>query len=339
MRGMNGDAAKPGRRPPRRALRVHARSWVFVSMLLVGVGAVGCGEVERPRAEAWELPAPTVRSDTPSRAVPRAEAALPEEAAAHRRQALAALDANDAAAALQDLERAAGIAGWTYALRVDEAIAHALAGDAERSRAATEKAIALAAPGSAPIEALAAQIEALLWAGRRVEALQAAERLADAHPERIEGHFVRGKALLEMARGPEAVEAFRDALARAPGDLAATLGLAAALSFTLQHDEAFSLLDGLAETTPDAPWVAYQLGIASQAASLADDAIAWHQKALELGGPAAIPDAHLQLAVLLLARDDARGARPHLELFLRHAPPSAAPERRFATQQLERTKP
>jgi tetratricopeptide (TPR) repeat protein len=316
----------------------------FLSLVVavgVAIGVAACGQVEKAPEAPGFGPLPTAaRPETPRRADPVvATAELPPEAAAQRHEALAALEAGDATRALAALEAAARQVGWTAVLLVDKAIALGLSGDAEASLEAAEAAIALAPAGAALPEAHAVRIEALLWVGDRVAALRAADALTGAHPGRVEGHFARGKALLELARGPEAVEAFRDALARAPGDIAVTLGLAAALSFALAHGEAFALLDPLADAAPGDPWVAYQLGIASQSAGLADDALAWHRKAIELGGPAAIPDAHLQVATLLLARDDSAGARPHLELFLAHAPPSAAPERRFATQQLERTTP
>jgi len=253
--------------------------------------------------------------------------------------ALVAAESGDFPAALAKLDAAEELVGVVYVLRVDRAIVLGMSGDAQASLREAERAVKLRPGVIFPPAATVAQIEALLWLGDRSGALRLAEGFVAAHPKNAGAHYALGKALLDFVRSAEAVDAFRDALRLAPGDYAATLGLVGALASSGRSDEAAQALASLATDHPADPWIAYQQGIIWQARGDVAQAMVSFKAAIDAFAPRPFADASFLIARILLERDDAgdrAAVRPYLEYFVEHAPPHAAPERRYAMEQLEK---
>jgi tetratricopeptide (TPR) repeat protein len=253
---------------------------------------------------------------------------------------LEALANGDAASALGLVEAALARHGAHYALLVDKAIALGLSGRADDAIKAADRAIAQAGTLHPP-EAVIARVEAMLWLGDRSPALRATEAALKVHPDHAGLHHLLGKVQLELSNATDAALSFSRALELAPGDYAATLGLVGALVFNLRLDDARAELDALAARVPKDAWITYQYGLIHEAAEEFEAAIAAYQDAIAQGSDVVTAFAHFQIGRIHLQQDRLDLARPHLETFIRLAPPHATPQRRYAEEQLsgKRRKP
>lgn len=299
---------------------------IAISLLAAALATTAaCGNVEAARGpKRTNVPSPPATSGPTGNA----------ELDAARVAILAALERGDGEAALALVDAAEARFGAEYALAVDRSIALGLLGRGAEALRAAERAVGRAGGVPYPPEATIARLEALLWLGDRSLALREAERATAVHPDDAGLLYELGKAQLALVITSSAIATFTRVLELAPGDYAATLGLVAALSFELKTDEALAALDQLAASHPNDAWIAYEYGIIHQARADEPAAIAALQRAVDLDNAAVTPHAHFQLARIHLDRDELDLARPHLETFIRLAPPHAAAERRYAEEQL-----
>ena len=139
--------------------------------------------------------------------------------------------------------------------------------------------------------------EALLRAGRPLEAAVAFEEASWANPSEGQYQVSLGVALSEAGRTSEAVSAFREALRLVPRDPRATNGLGVCLMTLGQAGEGLRTLRTAVALAPRSADVLLNLGLALRASGAADEAVAALKKACDLRSSDV--EAHVQLGATL----------------------------------------
>ena len=130
------------------------------------------------------------------------------------------------------------------------ALQRAGSGDADRALEVLTREGRLAPDDPRPVIAASS---VLLHAGRREEALAAAERALDMAPSNADGLYQRGAVLMAMQEPGEAEEMFRQSLTVSPRHVAALSDFAVLLMSQGRNDEAARHLRRVLELRPDDP--------------------------------------------------------------------------------------
>jgi tetratricopeptide (TPR) repeat protein len=214
---------------------------------------------------------------------------------------------------------------WQHAARVTDAnyVAVEKIGEALRDRGQFDEAAAnyeqalRLAPANSPIYVAAIQNSLGLVRIRQGRLDEAESHLAAAvrlNPAFAEAQNNYGNALAAQGKYDDAIAHYRAALAVAPAFTEALVGLGGSLVREGRPDDAAVQYREALRLDPQLPQAHNGLGSAFSLQHRDDEAMAEFTRALELKPD--LPSAHLNIAIVLLRRNDVAGARRHLDTAL-----------------------
>lgn len=144
-------------------------------------------------------------------------------------------------------------------------------------------------PGDYLVDHLQGQIHHNVEIDDLVLVERKARRMIAANPQRPEGHFALGVAGLELGHFPEALEAFRSALARDPDHEPTLYNVGHTYLQMGRPEEALPWLERSLRREPRKLATLHQLGVACEQLGRRDEAVSWWRRALTV-------DPHYELA-------------------------------------------
>jgi tetratricopeptide (TPR) repeat protein len=160
-----------------------------------------------------------------------------------------------------------------------------------------------------------------LLAGRPEKGLSVADAALVGDPDNAELHYVRGAALQALGRGPEALDAFAEAVRLAPELAAAHDAMGSVHLDAGRLDEAVAAFERALALAPELASAHFNLGLAHARAGRVAPGIAALQRAHELAPTDA--DTLLELAALQEKGGDLPGAKATLARAVEVAPKDA----------------